>query len=518
MVRSYVPAALEIALAAFLAAVVACPIAVGVGHLIAAGDLDAVAGAFRGRALALLARSLALAGGATALALAAGVPAGFALARTDAPGRRTLRALYLIAIFVPPALAAVSWVSLLGTALPRTPLAATFLLAATHVALVVVIVERGASAVPRAPVEAALIDARPRAALLRVDLPLARRSIAAAGLLVFILAFRNHAVPSLLGVSAYPEEIFLRYAARADHAGALALSMPALAVACLAIGIRAALGRDPLIAATAGLGSPLYRLGRARIPTAVTIALPIIAALAVPLLGPIRTLGTLAESIHALREGWPALRASIGVALGAAAVAAVVSAPWGFVIAERRGAGGLARELLALIAFAVPPVVFAVSMIAAWNRAPTRWLLDGWPGIAFAHAAIFLPFALEPAIADIRRIERETIEGAAIEPVGRFQRWSVLLPRLPGLAAGALLIVALSFGELEAGLLLAPPGTQTVMARIHHLTHFDAREDVAALSIVSLACVGIAVAGLGIVRRLVATGSAGAGCPPRSSP
>jgi len=497
MLRAYVPAALEIVLAVVIAAAVACPIALGLASLFATGDLAAIADAFRGRALTLLVRSAVMAAGATALALAAGVPAGFALARTDAPCRAALRGLYIVALFVPPALAAVSWVSLLGTALPRTPLSATLILAATHVALVAVLVERGASAVPRAPVEAALLDVRPLVALLRIDLPLARRSIAAAGLLVFILAFRNHAVPSLLGVSAYPEEVFLRYAARADHAGALALSMPGLGFAILAIGIRAALGRDPLIAATAGLQPPLYRLGGARIPTAIGVALPLIAALAVPLVGPLRTLGSFAESIHAIREGWPALRTSAAVALVAAAVAALISALWGFVIAERRGPGGLAREVLALLAFAVPPVVFAVSMIAAWNHGATRWIIDAWPGIAIAHAAIFLPFALEPAIADMRRIERETIEAAAIEPVGRWRRWSVVLPRLPGLAAGTLLVAALSFGELEAGLLLAPPGTQTAMARIHHLSHFDAREDVAALTLVALACAGIAVAGLG---------------------
>src|SRR5262245_7043861 len=181
----------------------------------------------------LLKNSLLVSGGATLLAVALGFAASLFIAGV-ARGRRALFGAVLIALVLPPFLVTNTWLDLLGqsSALRRwLPLniyslgGAAALLALLHWPITTLLALGAWNRLEPAQLE---VDPALRSgALVRWVLwPMARVAVGQAALLTFVLALNNFAVPVILQVPVFPEELWLAFTARLNHAGAWAAAIP----------------------------------------------------------------------------------------------------------------------------------------------------------------------------------------------------------------------------------------------------------------------------------------------------
>jgi ABC-type glycerol-3-phosphate transport system permease component len=188
-----------------------------------------------GRGLAL---SLLVASATVAAALVVALPAAWLAARRPVLERRLDVVMVVARLFPSIALAVPLAALFVGWGLYNHPAGLGLVLAHTLLALppAFLVLRAAFRGVPRELEEAALLDgATPATALLRVSLPLVRPSLAAAGVLLFLVSWDEFAYALLLQVTNRPLPPLLYYFAAFGHPGiasavAAVMLAPALAV------------------------------------------------------------------------------------------------------------------------------------------------------------------------------------------------------------------------------------------------------------------------------------------------
>jgi putative spermidine/putrescine transport system permease protein len=157
----------------------------------------------------------------------------------------------------------------------------------------------------------------------------------------------------------------------------------------------------------------------------------------------------------------PALRNSLVVGVGAAALATLLGTLAAFGFWRARFAGRRILFALLLSPLVVPVVIVAVGVYFAF--APLG-LADGRLGLMLAHAALGAPFVLVTVLSTLSGFDRNLLDAAAnlgASPLVAFRR--VALPIVfPGVFAGALFAFATSFDEVVVTLFLAGPDQVTL--------------------------------------------------------
>jgi len=387
---------------------------------------------------------------------------------------------------------------------------------------------------------ARLLGRGPAGAFWTVVLPQAAGAVWAGTLLVFLYTISDFGAVVLLR---YPTLTSSIYASRVfDRPGALAQSLllGLLAVAVVAAERSVLRGRRPARPAAGGRAL-LVPLGRWRAPAAGLVGGVVTLALVAPvavlafwalrgtLAGPTRA-GALAADVGDLAV--PVLNtAAMAVAAALAAVAAVLPVAYLTVrhsgrleqrscIRRRmqrravRAAPKLARRprrppkplkpgyLTGVLAgganavvvggFALPGLVVALAL-AFWTLQapwPVAALYQTQALLLFAYLVHFGSQALRAAQVAVAAVPIRLDDAARMLGAGRVRRLrTVELPlALPGLLAGAGLVLLSTMKELPATLLLAPPGFETLATRIWNATEdaFLADASLAALLLLAL--------------------------------
>jgi iron(III) transport system permease protein len=206
--------------------------------------------------------------------------------------------------------------------------------------------------------------------------------------------------------------------------------------------------------------------------------------------------------IYAAGESaWPILT-SLLLAAAAASIAAALA--WSLAWAARESI--LARGFLLLtlaLTLAVPGPVAGMALKLGYRW--FAWIHDTPVIVVMAQVVRTLPFVLlilGPALAIL---PRALLESAAIDGHGPFgQAFRVGLP-LTWRALGAAWSVSLvlSFGELPATNLVLPPGLTTITFQLWSLLHTGVESHLAGVALVALSVVGVLVAALLAIGRLL---------------
>jgi iron(III) transport system permease protein len=212
-----------------------------------------------------------------------------------------------------------------------------------------------------------------------------------------------------------------------------------------------------------------------------------------------------------MRESGSAAGISLATGAVAAAIAVLVALPLAL-LTERRigrisGPGEGSLAVAATIGYAVPGALIAIALIALLNR-PGR--LGELTGALYGSAAVlpvaylarFFPFAFQAVAPVCRRLEPTLLEASVLDgasAAGRIRH--VVLPLSRGaVGIGAALVLLLSVRELDATLLLHPPGADSLGMRIYDLFHYGPSSQVAALCVITTALSGLALAPLWFMR------------------
>lgn len=452
---------------------------------------------FDERSVRLLMNSFGVSGGASIAACLLGVPAGFAVSRAGSRGERALACLVAASFLIPPYVAAVAWIDLTGAGgwvasapgLIYSVGGAAWVLGASYLAIPAAAVVLAARSGAFAGVAPARQTRGSLAILSHVLVPAVRPYGVGAAALVFLIAFAEFSVPSLLQVAVYPVEIHTRFASDYDVPSAIAASMPVVLtgfVVLIAVAMYLRRAARPL-------GELATADSRVGLPRALRNAFTTVAcgALSVAVLLPMAALVRRAESFAALREAWTTAGPEIQSSAELGAVTATLAVVVAFLLAGHSSAKPfrLFAAGLAALTFLMPGPAIGIALIEAWNHADWRAsVYDGPPILVLACAARLLAVGI--VVIAVSRVSqaREWEEAARVAgvPSWRRQLWIALPASAPSLVAAWAVVFVMSSREADASLLVAPPGATTLAVRLIALMHYGPSAVVAGLALLMI--------------------------------
>lgn len=170
---------------------------------------------------------------------------------------------------------------------------------------------------------------------------------------------------------------------------------------------------------------------------------------------------------------WVAVKNSLLLSIGGAAIAVLISAVIAWVVVRSKAFGKDALDTIATLPVAVPGLILGVAYLWAWIRSPipiygTIWIL------MIAYVSRFIPYSLRSIESTLRQIDKSLEESANISGASWLRTfWSVSLPLLkPGLVAGFILLFVTFIRELSCSILLYSSGSE-----VFSVTMFDLWRD-----------------------------------------
>lgn len=460
--------------------------------------------------LELFANSLMLATAVTVISLAVGTALAVALTRWNVPAARFFDTITIIPAYIPAFVGAIAWSLLLApqTGYLNAPLTALGLppidiyswggvigvLTIYSAPIVYLYLRPALLAVDPSMEEAGrLLGAGRLRVVRRILLPAIRPAILSAALIVFINSLADFAVVGVLGLRAHIDVVSLRIVELTTkgvfdtgRAAVLGIALAAVSLVGLSVVARALQNRDLAMigarhrteAPATGRALRWLGLGLCIAFVLVAVVLPI-AVLVIgslqPYLSTTFSSGWTLEN-YASMARYPGAMTSIGnsvlLSFLAAAACAVLSAALAFVVVRRGGRLGQIINHIAFSPLAVPHMVFGVALIWTWVSTSdifygTRWILLA------AYVALLLPYAMRTAVTAFQQLD------PVLEDAGRMSgatrravAFRIVTPLiLPGVVAGATLVLYQAMKEISASIVLYPPGEPVIPVVIWSLSY-----------------------------------------------
>ncbi len=429
---------------------------------------------------ALLFGSITLALGVTLGALCIGVPIGLLLASSQDRLLRVLFLAHLLPLCLPPYLGALGWAGIAS----RTTLGenagswisdalyskAGFVLVMTIALSPVVSLLTWAFArsIDASAIEVARLNRKPGAVLTRVVLPLCLPGITLGGLLVFVLALGEVAVPQLLRVPVYASTVFSRLADFSFLPGeALARAWPLVFVA-IAVAAACYLSEQKGHASL-GLrdaGASDWMGGAQRV--AAIACLAIVASLGTLPIGMLLGRGFFAQGggSAGMAAAGHALANSLLYATVAATCMLLLAVPAGYLWSRRPRLGHL-LSLPLLVGLVLPAVVLGLGLVIAWNQPATQWIYQGTGIVLLGLLARYLYPIVRATKLGFDRLPNSWLEAARIHQGSWWRRLTfVILPAsLPIVATAWTLAFLLVLRDMDTSIIFYPPGGETLPVR-----------------------------------------------------
>ncbi|MCZ7528116.1 MAG: ABC transporter permease subunit [Acidimicrobiia bacterium] len=340
----------------------------------------------------------------------------------------------------------------------------------------------------------------PGAVFRTVVLPQATGAVWAGSLLVFLYVVSDFGAVSLLRVDTLTTRI--DSARLFDPTTALALGLLLGVVALTVVAAERGVARRRLHTEVGASGRPALRtpLGRWKPLATAFVGAVVGVALVAPLAvlghwtwrgfrgdgraGPGLELGSLVS---------PTLRTA-GVAVVAAVVTVAVVLPVAYLTTRYRSRAGGPVNALVVGGFALPGLVIALALVFWVLQAPVvSGLYQTLPLLVFAYVVHFGAQAMRASQVAVSGVPRRVEDAARSLGAGRLRRLATVeIPlMLPGLAAGAGLVLLSTMKELPATLYLAPIGFETLATRIWGATADGFLAEAGLLSLALVAISGI---------------------------
>jgi iron(III) transport system permease protein len=337
--------------------------------------------------------------------------------------------------------------------------------------------------------ESALMSGASRWTVFRkITIPLARPAIVAAILIMVVRSLESFEVPALLGLQngiyVFTSRIYfvLRdYPPDLSAAGALAVGL--LAIAVIGVALSNLVGRASKNYQTVtgkGFRPRPIALGKWRPVVGVLIILYFLLTVIAPLLVLLYT-SLLKFYAPPSKNTWQsitfdnykqlantadamtALRNSLILGLSSATLVMAFMAVAAWIVVRSRIPGRKMLDALAFMPLVVPGLVMGLALSFVYLRSPipiygTLFIL------LISYCTRYLPYGMRYAVTSMQQISNELEESALVNGASWWQTFRrVLLPLLmPGLIAGWIYILVVSFRELSSSILLYSPGNEVL--------------------------------------------------------
>ncbi len=451
------------------AAVAIAPVWYLVDRAVERGWADVVDELWQARTRDLLVRSVALAGAVTALSVVIGCIAAWLVVRSDLPGRRVLGVVFALPLAIPSYLAAFAWVSW------RPGLAgfdgATLVLTSVSYPFVYLPAVAALRHLDPAQEEVARSLGRRRLDVaLRLTFRQVRPAVSAGALLVALYVLSDFGAVAAMRYEVFTWVIYGAYRAGFNPSRAAILATMLVLVALVLVVLEArARGRatqSRLGSGAARRATPV-RLGRAAMPAWGFAALVVGITIVFPIARVIQWVLTFESTDVDWADVASALGNTVLLALLAAVSTILLALPVGVLAARFRSRTSIAIERTTYVAHALPGIVVAISLVFIGVRA-LRPVYQETPLLVLGYVVLFLPLAVGSVRSSIEqssvRVE-EVARSLGSRPLAVL--WRVTVPlALPGIAAGAALVMLSTMKELPVTLILRPTGTTTLATEL----------------------------------------------------
>jgi len=306
----------------------------------------------------------------------------------------------------------------------------------------------------------------PWATFRRVTLPQLRPAIAAGALLTALYTLGDFGVVTLMRFDAFTRAIYVQYRSALDRSGAALLSLVLIVVTIALLLIEARVrGRQGGAAARVGVArqSGTVPLGRWKVPAIIFCGVVATLSLGMPIAV---LLGWLLRGRRDQITGLvTAAGHSLELAIATAAVATVLALPVALLAVRWPGRLASVVERTAFLGYALPGLVVAFAFVSIGVRTPWHQTLAL---LVLACVVRFLPEAVASEQVSLRQVSprlEEAARGLGSTMTQAVRRVTVPLA-MPGLVAGAGLVLLTTMKELPITLLLSPTGWSTLATDI----------------------------------------------------
>jgi iron(III) transport system permease protein len=458
-----------------------------------------------GQQLTPMGHSLLLSLSVAVMATVVGVPLGIVVGKTDLPFPRVFAALFTVPLLIPSYVLAVAWTAVFGSSgwvarslAPETAkylstalfgltgCAGVLFTALTPIVILLTIAYLG-FVNPRLEDAGRLVGRWPEV-LRYITLPIIAPAILFATLLVFLLTLGEVGVPSYLRYSVYPAEILTQFAAFYDFRAATAAATPLVFVTLLIVGVEYWLLRRQSTETRVALTARQTRieLKRWRWPLAGCV----LAWGIVTVLLPLSVLAAQSLSYPAYAEAFTratdSLLRSMALAIVGATALTVVGFLCAYLIHDRTLTLWRGVDVLALFLFALPGTVIGIGLIGLWNTPVTSFLYGSPVIVIVGYLAQYAILPTRMVWVTLERIPA-TVEYAA-QICGA--TWIMTLRHIlaplasRGLIAAWICSYVFCMRDLGVGMVVYPPGSDTLPVHILTLMANGAPSLIAALCVI----------------------------------
>ena len=487
----------------------------------------------------MMGNSLAFAFGSSAVAIVLGSVLAYLIVRTDVPGKPLMFAASLVPLIIPGILHTIAWIFVLD---PNIGVAnkwviepldghhpfnvysipGMIVIEGLHLAPLVFLLMVAAfrSMDPSLEESAIMSGASLPTVFRKITLPLVRPALYAAVLIMVVRGLESFEVPAVVGLRnhiwVYTSRIWQALndaVPNYGQAGAYAMSL--LVLTAIGVYFQSRLsnrGRAFQTITGKGFRPHPVRLGAWRAPATALILVYFLVAVVLPLLVLFyastqqfysppshQTLSHMSLSNYPHEWRDPVVRHavvnSLYVGLGAATAVMFLAAIASWVVVRTRLRGRWLIDNLAFMPLTIPGLVLGVALLTIYLRVPigiygTLWILF------MAYLTRYMPYGMRYASTSMFQIGRELEESAQMSGAGWWHTFRrVVLPLLaPGLIAGWIYIVIVSFRELGSSVLLYSPGKEVLSIVIWEQWRDGLLTEVAALGVMLIGALIVLVA------------------------
>jgi iron(III) transport system permease protein len=458
------------------------------------------------RIFELVGNSLWFAVGAAALSLVVGTGLAYLNVRTDVPFKSLFFAASIVPLIIPGILYTIAWIFLAspdiglinsalepifgGAVVDIFTVWGMIWVEGLHLSpLVFLLMVAAFRSMDPSLEESALMSGASRWTVFRrITMPLVRPAIVAAVLIMVVRSLESFEVPALLGLQngiyVFTSRIYFTlrtYPPDLSAAGALATGLLVIAIVGVALSSMAGRGDKTFQTVTGkGFRPRPMELGKWR-PVAgvaivcyflVTVVLPLVVLVYTSLLkfyqAPSKeafnslTLENYRDLIHT-ESAVTALRNSVLLGVGSATIVMALMAVAAWIVVRSRIPGRKLLDHLSFLPLVIPGLVLGLALSFVYLRSPipiygTLFIL------LIAYVTRYLPYGMRYSVTSMHQIASELEESAQVSGASWWQSFRrVLLPLLaPGLVAGWIYILVVSFRELSSSILLYSPGKEVL--------------------------------------------------------